>query len=109
MKQSNTEKAVYAKLSTQKVELGAVEDLKAALSSATQIREQGYSMVGKAYDKYDKALREFKEVVKMGEDFLKKAKELGADNLIKEINKGLNFAKEDIAKTQKAMNAFDKL
>tara|TARA_R110000796_G_scaffold245946_1_gene370466 strand:- start:45 stop:368 length:324 start_codon:yes stop_codon:yes gene_type:complete len=107
MKQGRTEKVVFAKLS--KVELSAIDDLKAALRSGTQTREQGYDMVGKAYAKYDKALREFKEAVKMGEDLLKKAKELGANDLVKEINKGLNFAKEDIAKTQKAMNAFDKL
>lgn len=46
MKQGKTEKAVFAKLSTQKVELGASDDLMDALVNARQATNAFGSMVG---------------------------------------------------------------
>jgi hypothetical protein len=86
MKQSNTEKAVYAKLSTQKVELALVSDLKSFVKKS---RADMNAMVSRYMDAKDASrvgvasgedhLANLKKVYNMMEDLKSSAKELGVD------------------------------
>jgi hypothetical protein len=99
MKQGKTEKAVFAKLSTEKVELASVSDLKSFVEKA---RGDMNAMVSRYMDAQDAArvgvasgedhLANLKTVYNMMEDIKASAKELGIDlNSIPEYKLAYNF------------------
>jgi len=107
MKQSNTEKAVYAKLSTEKVELGAIQDLEKMVNEAEQLWKSTESKVGNilrnAKDKVQSEVKPMAQIrVKLfnvSREFDTKADELGLDS----STKG-----KYLSKVQSAIKALDK-
>jgi predicted Zn-dependent protease len=91
MKQGKTEKAVFAKLSTEKVELGAMQDIDKMVSEAEQLWKSTESSVGNILrNAMDKVQAEVKPMVQMRADlfnasreFEAKADELGLDSSVK--------------------------
>jgi len=99
MKQGKTEKAVFAKLSTQKVELASVSDLKSFVEKAradesamvrNYMEAQSAAKVGVASG--EDHLANLKTVSNMMEEIKVSAKELGIDlNSIPEYKLAYNF------------------
>ena len=103
MKQSNTEKAVYAKLSTQKVELALIEDgdklFKIAQGHFDEAeRTQSYAQNGWKISSYN-----FGRAIDAYEKALQAAKDLGADKIVQEMNKKL----ADSSNLQKTAKAYE--
>jgi len=75
MKQGRTEKAVFAKLSTEKVELGVVDDIKDAIRRGQEIED----MLGRELNKYNGLLRAAGQFNRHYNDLISKSKELGIE------------------------------
>ena len=92
MKQGKTEKAVFAKLSTQKVELASVNDLKDFISDADRVLDLQQDGM-KWADKAKQSLKEVLKVVSDAEGIIRganrQARELArkADKLLPEMEK----------------------
>ena len=92
MKQGKTEKAVFAKLSTQKVELASVNDLKEFISDADRVLDLQQDGM-KWADKAKQSLKEVLKVVSDAEGIIRganrQARELArkADKLLPEMEK----------------------
>jgi len=113
MKQGKTEKAVFAKLSTQKVELGLQQDLEAKLKSLVpmfndfkQVAEERqdagikYSRLQDQEKKLAATLRSDAKVLRRAvEDYKQKAKELGVDADVAFIEKNLVGLEKGISST----------
>ena len=89
MKQGRTEKAVFAKLYTQKVELGLIQDGDKLFEIAQghfdeAERTQSYAQNGWKISSYN-----FGRAIDAYEKALQAAKDLGADKFAQEINKKL--------------------
>ena len=113
MKQGKTEKAVFAKLSTDKVELGLQQDLEAKLKSLVpmfndfkQVAEERqdagikYSRLQDQEKKLAATLRSDAKVLRRAvEDYKQKAKELGVDADVAFIEKNLVGLEKGISST----------
>ena len=92
MKQGKTEKAVFAKLSTEKVELASVNDLKEFISDADRVLDLQQDGM-KWADKAKQSLKEVLKVVSDAEGIIRganrQARELArkADKLLPEMEK----------------------
>jgi len=105
MKQSNTEKAVFAKLSTQKVELALVQEVLAIYNALQKVVNNMNSDIVKAKKSAiigDGGIRNF---YKKAQDAEAMAKELGISP--KDINLSKLFA--DIKEFQKSFDSVIKL
>ena len=83
MKQGKTEKAVFAKLSTQKVELSIADDVMDFVRSIpfdTSYVSQALKMVEKGTNEAERVYKEIVEKEKQLKDFQAKAKELGIND-----------------------------
>tara|TARA_R110001606_G_scaffold35428_1_gene103047 strand:+ start:102 stop:452 length:351 start_codon:yes stop_codon:yes gene_type:complete len=116
MKQGRTEKAVFAKLSTQKVELGLVEDFTKVFESAVKADSSiGNSLINalsRAENKYKSVINDYEKAVKIGDDALAAAKDLGVDlpsivkNKIESSKAGIKEARGLISSINKLYSAF---
>jgi len=116
MKQGKTEKAVFAKLSTEKVELGLVEDFtkvfESAVNTDTSIGMNLIDALGKAENKYKSVINDYEKAVKIGDDALAAAKDLGVDlpaivkNKIESSKVGIKEARGLISQIKKLYGAF---
>lgn len=86
MKQGRTEKAVFAKLSTEKVELSMVNDIRVSKNTAAESAVKGMRQAGKArveisnaIKNLNKAITEYKSTLKLIADAESAAKELGVE------------------------------
>jgi len=113
MKQGKTEKAVFAKLS--KVELRAqiVKDVIEQLNYATRSWSAQYEAAGNAleklYNEIKMSISKTEYGIEMAEDGIRKAKELGADDVIKDLERAINSGKDDLQRAKRLMGAIDKV
>ena len=80
MKQGKTEKAVFAKLASQKVELGKIEDMRSAIDKADDKYRNATKFVMRANEAFDEAANAYDDVLKIvadTEQFLKEAEAKG--------------------------------
>jgi len=115
MKQSKTEKAVFAKLSTQKVELSLVQDIKVSKNAAAQSAVKAFSQSGKArvevsnaIKNLNKAIAEYKNTLKLIADAESAAKELGVDfdaSYRSDIESRIKQAESDLQGLQQALKS----
>ena len=99
MKQGKTEKAVFAKLSTEKVELGKMDDLSALLKKAKAVESdmvdafmEARASSKKGIQAGEKHFQNRKEIYNLTEDIRTSAGELGIDpNSIKEWRMAYDF------------------
>ena len=98
MKQGKTEKAVFAKLSTQKVELGKMDDLDALVKQARGIE-------GDMVDALMEAKSSSKKGVKAGEKHLQNLKEIA--NLVADLRTHGNALGVDVTKIKEWRRAND--
>jgi len=91
MKQGKTEKAVFAKLSTQKVELSVYDKLKSdtSLKKGYNLFEQARSIVVKAQLAFSDDMKDIKADIDLVKDLQNKAKEIGADDYAKSMDSAL--------------------
>ena len=116
MKQSKTEKAVFAKLSTQKVELGLVEDFEKiyqkAINEEESIAVGIIDALGKAENKYKSLINDFERAVKIGDNAEASAKELGVDlpnvfqNKVETARRSIKEAQGMLSKISQMYSAF---
>lgn len=115
MKQGKTEKAVFAKLSAEKVELRAqiVNDVIEQLNYATRSWSAKYEAAGNAleklYDELKMSISKTEYGIEMAEDGIRKAKELGADDVIKDLERAIKSGKDDLQRAKRLMGAIDKV
>jgi len=105
MKQGKTEKAVFAKLSTQKVELGLTQDVLAIYDALQKVVNKIYSDINKAKKSAILGNSGVKNFYKKAQDIESMAKELGISP--KDINLAKLFA--DIKKFEKLFDSVIKL
>ena len=105
MKQGRTEKAVFAKLSTQKVELSVKDDIIKLEKRAEGFRGEALKQLQGAISSYEAAEQSHGTAMDVSEKGLAQAKELGADQLIKYLQKSVDFNKGTISTIKKAINA----
>jgi hypothetical protein len=79
MKQSKTEKAVFAKLSTQKVELAAMQDADALYNELVRGAQAQASILNKVENELKSLSGTAKELQKMEQRLESMAKEIGVD------------------------------
>lgn len=115
MKQGKTEKAVFAKLSAEKVELRAqivndvIEQINYARRSWSAKYEAAGNALEKLYDELKMSISKTEYGIEMAEDGIRKAKELGADDVIKDLERAIKYAKEDLQSAKRLMGAIDKV
>lgn len=115
MKQGKTEKAVFAKLSTEKVELSLVQDIKVSKNAAAQSAVKAFSQSGKArvevsnaIKNLNKAIAEYKNTLKLIADAESAAKELGVDfdaSYRSDIESRIKQAESDLQSLQQALKS----
>ena len=120
MKQGKTEKAVFAKLSTEKVELNMVNDIKSKSSEANSKYEAAVKSTFAAIKEINSAIQLMERVVKasqeavsQGEEVERLADELGAQldsSVVKAIQDAFNVQQaaeqnlKDLNKAKQALN-----
>ncbi len=98
----STQKTVYnklfskQKLSAEKVELALVDDIRSEMAIANKGAIDGIDMIEAAKRPLEKSLRDNKELSKKLERTKKSAIELGATDILREIQKYENQVKENI-------------
>ena len=115
MKQGKTEKAVFTKLATEKVELRAqivkdvIEQINYAKRSWSSKYDAATNALVKLYDELKMSMSKTEYGIEMAEDGIRKAKELGADDVVKDLERAIRYAKEDIQKAKRLMGDIDKI
>jgi len=104
MKQGKTEKAVFAKLSTEKVELSIKDDVIKLEKRAEGFRSEALKQLQGAITSYEAAAQSHGTAMDIAERGLNQAKELGADELIKYLQKSVDFNKGTISIIERAVN-----
>jgi hypothetical protein len=115
MKQGKTEKAVFAKLSTEKVELNLVNDIKVSKNAASQSAVKAFGQAGKAKveinnatKNLNKAITEYKNTLKLIADAESAAKELGVNfdgSYRSDIESRIKQAESDLQGLQQALKS----
>ena len=115
MKQGKTEKAVFAKLSTEKVELNMVNDIKVSKNAAAQSAVKAFSQSGKAKveinnatKNLNKSIAEYKNTLKYIADAESAAKELGVafdGSYRSDIESRIKQAESDLQGLQQALKS----
>ena len=104
MKQGRTEKAVFAKLSTEKVELSIKDDVIKLEKRAEGFRSEALKQLQGAITSYEAAAQSHGTAMDIAERGLSQAKELGADELVKYLQKSVDFNKGTISTIERAVN-----
>jgi hypothetical protein len=105
---------VMAKLAEeQRFELSIVQDVKDQINYADDSWTRKLDAAGdalvKAYQEIDMAEEKYKFAIEKAEDGIRKAKELGADDIIKDLERGIKISKERMARVKTIKSAIDKL
>lgn len=107
----NTQKRVFKKLSeksktelsTQKIELGLIDDIRSEMATANKGAIKGIDMIEAAKKPLENSLRDNKSLVKKLERTKKSAIELGALEILKEVQKFEKQVKENIKAIDKVL------
>ena len=105
MKQGKTEKAVFAKLSkVEKVELSIKDDVIKLEKRAEGFRSEALKQLQGAITSYEAAAQSHGTAMDIAERGLAQAKELGADELVKYLQKSVDFNKGTISTIERAVS-----
>ena len=105
MKQGKTEKAVFAKLSKmEKVELSIKDDVIKLEKRAEGFRSEALKQLQGAITSYEAATQSHGTAMDIAERGLAQAKELGADELVKYLQKSVDFNKATISTIERAVS-----
>tara|TARA_R100000951_G_scaffold51059_1_gene43130 strand:+ start:80 stop:448 length:369 start_codon:yes stop_codon:yes gene_type:complete len=98
MKQSKTEKAVFAKLSTQKVELNMIKEIESDSLKVGSIYEGAITSTLAAIKEINSAIQDMERVVKLSQDVLSKGEEVEklADNIGADLNPSTTNALDQV-------------
>tara|TARA_R110000737_G_scaffold337563_1_gene357893 strand:+ start:323 stop:682 length:360 start_codon:yes stop_codon:yes gene_type:complete len=99
MKQGRTEKAVFAKLSTEKVELAKINELESLVKEARSVEadmvdffREAKSISKRGVQAAEKHLQNIKQISNLSTDIKNASKELGIDvSKVQEYKKAFNF------------------
>ena len=97
----------------QRFELSIVQDVKDQINYADDSWTRKLDAAGdalvKAYQEIDMAEEKYKFAIEKAEDGIRKAKELGADDVIKDLERAIRIGKDDMQKAKRLMGAIDKV
>ena len=100
----SNQKEKLAKEKVEKVELGLVDDIRADIVTANKGAIKGIDMIEAAKKPLEKSLQDNKSLSKKLERTKKSAIELGATDILKEVQKYESQVKENIKSINKILN-----